>query len=91
MSEDLAQRFEQAQRDVKALTRRPNDDELLKLYAFFKQATAGDASGPRPGMLDFVGRAKFDAWKGLAGLDADDAMTGYLKAAQQLIDKYRGA
>ena len=85
---ELQEAFEQAQRDVKALTARPSDDELLKLYALFKQATSGDASGPRPGMLDFAKRAKYDAWKAIAGLDADDAMSGYVKAAGQIVAKY---
>jgi diazepam-binding inhibitor (GABA receptor modulating acyl-CoA-binding protein) len=89
MNEDLQARFEQAQLDVKALPKRPTDDELLKLYALFKQATAGDASGPRPGMLDFVGRSKFDAWKKVAGLDPADAMSSYVNTAEKIIAKYR--
>lgn len=89
MTEDLQGRFEQAQLDVKALPKRPADDELLKLYALFKQATSGDASGPRPGMLDFVGRSKFDAWKNVGGLDTADAMSSYISTAEKIIAKYR--
>jgi len=62
------QDFEQAQKRVKTLTSRPGNDQLLKLYSLFKQATAGDASGKRPGMFDLKGRAKFDAWAGNKGL-----------------------
>lgn len=39
----------------------------LKIYALFKQATKGDVVGSRPGMIDFVGRAKYDAWAALKG------------------------
>ena len=59
---DLDAAFEQAQKDVKTLTERPSNDDLLALYSLFKQATDGDVSGKRPGMLDMVGRAKYDAW-----------------------------
>ncbi|MGB1581359.1 MAG: acyl-CoA-binding protein, partial [Nevskiales bacterium] len=67
---DLQAQFEQAQVDVKTLTERPSNDDLLTLYATFKQATAGDVSGKRPGMMDFVGRAKFDAWEKLKGMSS---------------------
>ncbi|HWU67873.1 MAG TPA: acyl-CoA-binding protein, partial [Stenotrophobium sp.] len=59
---DLKPLFEKALKDVKTLTKRPSNDDLLTLYALFKQATDGDVSGSRPGMLDMVGRAKYDAW-----------------------------
>lgn len=72
--------FEQAQADVKTLTKRPDNDDLLFLYASFKQASAGDVSGKRPGMLDMVGRAKYDAWAKLKG-------TAQAQAEQQYIDK----
>ena len=51
--------FEQAQKDVKTLTQRPGNDDMLALYAHFKQASQGDASGSRPGMFDMINRAKF--------------------------------
>ncbi|MEM9384656.1 MAG: acyl-CoA-binding protein [Pseudomonadota bacterium] len=85
---ELEQAFEQAQQDVKALTKRPSDDEMLKLYALYKQASSGDVSGSRPGMLDFVGRAKYDAWAKISGLDRDDAMRSYISTAKSLISTY---
>lgn len=38
----IIQRFAAAAEAVKALTKRPTDDELLELYALFKQASVGD-------------------------------------------------
>lgn len=75
---DLTTQFETAVAASKTLTQRPSNDTLLQLYALFKQATQGDASGKRPGMLDPVGRAKFDAWKKLAGTDSDSAKQTYI-------------
>ncbi len=73
---DLQVRFAQAQQDVQAL--RPDNTAMLKLYALYKQATKGDATGDRPGTFDFVARAKFDAWSEVAGVSADDAMHQYI-------------
>jgi diazepam-binding inhibitor (GABA receptor modulating acyl-CoA-binding protein) len=83
--EDLSAKFEDAQKRVKALTRAPSSDELLELYALYKQATSGDASGSRPGMMDFKGRAKFDAWTARKGLGKDDAMRKYVALVDRLV------
>src|SRR5258707_1261880 len=58
----LAEDFAAAQTRVKKLARTPSNDELLDLYSLYKQASVGDVQGTRPGMLDFKGRAKYDAW-----------------------------
>lgn len=81
---DLIANFEDAQKRVKALTKSPSNDELLELYALYKQATAGDVAGSRPGMFDVKGRAKYDAWAKKKGLNKDSAMTGYVALAAQL-------
>jgi diazepam-binding inhibitor (GABA receptor modulator, acyl-CoA-binding protein) len=61
------QEFEQAVTRSKELTKRPSNEELLELYALYKQATEGDASGERPGGFDFKAIAKHDAWADLKG------------------------
>ena len=53
----LGDRFAQAQEDVTGLAERPDNHTMLKLYALYKQATKGDATGERPGGFDFVARA----------------------------------
>jgi diazepam-binding inhibitor (GABA receptor modulator, acyl-CoA-binding protein) len=80
--------FQQAQSDVHRLPQTPNNDELLELYALYKQATIGDASGKRPGMLDFRARAKFDAWAKCSGTSKTDAELRYVKLVEQLKAKY---
>lgn len=84
---DLAAKFEDAQRRVKGLSKTPSNDDLLELYAFYKQATSGDVSGSRPGMLDLKGRAKFDAWTKKKGTSKDEAMTKYVA----LVDRLAGS
>ena len=79
--------FDKAQEDVKTLTKRPSNDDFLFLYAHFKQANGGDVSGSRPGMLDMVGRAKYDAWAKLKGTKTEQAMKNYLGVVERLLGK----
>jgi len=84
----LADDFSGAQARVKQLPRTPASDELLELYALYKQATSGNVSGERPGMMDFKGRAKFDAWAARKGVSTDQAMTAYVALVEKLAAKY---
>ncbi|MBT8137768.1 MAG: acyl-CoA-binding protein [Gammaproteobacteria bacterium] len=84
MSEDLKEQFEAAAVASKSLSRRPANEDMLELYSLYKQATIGDVSGERPGGFDFVGGAKFDAWSGLKGLTAEEAMRRYVAKIEAL-------
>ncbi len=81
---ELTQRFEQAVKDSKNLAERPDNMTLLKIYALYKQGSAGDVEGKRPGFSDMVGRAKWDAWNGLKGTSKDDAMQQYVDLIEDL-------
>lgn len=63
---------------------KPSNELKLEFYALYKQATEGDVSGKRPGMMDFVGRAKHDAWEKLKGTSADEAMQRYIDKLESL-------
>jgi len=86
---DLKAQFEQAQKDVNTLTKRPSNEDFLFLYSHFKQANAGDVKGDRPGMLDMVGRAKYDAWAKLKGLKPDQAMQKYADKVTALLKTHK--
>ncbi len=86
MTDDLRVRFEKAAKDVLSLSTRPNNEALLQLYAYYKQATSGDVQGRRPGFTDFAGRAKYDAWKKLKGMPSEEAMEYYVQLVEQLKD-----
>lgn len=79
--------FEAAGIAVKTLAQPPDNEALLGLYALYKQATLGDATGERPGMMDVTGRAKYDAWAQRKGMTREDAMAGYTA----LVEKLRSA
>jgi acyl-CoA-binding protein len=81
---DTKARFEDAQARAKQLRETPPNEDLLELYGLYKQATVGDVTGSRPGMLDIKGRAKFDAWSKLKGTSKEDAMTKYVAVVDRL-------
>jgi acyl-CoA-binding protein len=81
---DLKARFEQAVAESKQLPEKPDNMTLLKIYALYKQATAGDVDGKRPGFTDMVGRAKWDAWNELKGQSAEESMQAYIDLIESL-------
>lgn len=81
---DLKARFEQAVAESKSLPEKPDNMTLLKIYALYKQATAGDVDGSRPGFTDMVGRAKWDAWNALKGQSSEQAMQEYVDLIESL-------
>jgi acyl-CoA-binding protein len=80
----LQEQFDAAVKDSKSLRKKPDDETLLEIYSYYKQATEGDATGSRPGAFDFVGRAKYDAWKAREGMGRDVAMKAYVKLIAHL-------
>ena len=72
----------------KELTKRPSNEELLDLYALFKQATESDVSGERPGGFDFKAIAKFDAWASKKGMSKENAMQDYIQLVSKLQESY---
>ena len=81
---DLQALFEQAAKDVHALTERPDNDTLLRLYALYKQGAEGDVNGTKPGFFDFVGTAKYEAWAKLKGTAQDAAQQKYVDLVKKL-------
>lgn len=82
--DDLEAKFEAAAAAAKQTKKKPDNATLLKLYAFYKQATDGDVKGDRPGGFDFVGGAKYDAWAKLKAVSKDEAMQNYIKQVEKL-------
>ncbi len=76
--------FENAVKESTSLSERPSNQDLLKLYALYKQATTGDNNGESPTGFDFKAIAKYNAWKELNGLSGDDAMSQYIDLINSL-------
>lgn len=78
------QEFEDATVRIKQATRLA-PAQLLRLYALFKQATVGDVCGEGPGVFDFKGRAKHEAWEAAKGLGAEAARAAYVEFVNELV------
>ncbi len=92
---DLASRFEAALEKVRTAPSdgpmKPSNEMKLKMYALYRQARDGDVSGKRPGMMDLVGRYKYDAWASLKGTSSEDAMRRYVEEVEGIERKFTGA
>lgn len=84
---DLEEQFEAAADRGQKLPEQPSNDDLLDMYALYKQGTEGDVSGDRPGMMDIQGRAKYDAWAEREGMDQEEAMRRYIDLVERLEDE----
>ncbi|KAM4710672.1 acyl-CoA-binding protein-like [Anableps anableps] len=84
----MTEAFEKAAEEAKVLKQRPDQGELSALYGLYKQATVGDVNTERPGMFDFTGKAKWDAWNAKKGLSKDEAMAAYVELVEKLKEKY---
>ncbi|KAI0303576.1 acyl CoA binding protein-domain-containing protein [Multifurca ochricompacta] len=76
-------KFDKAVAIVKSLPKggpiQPSQDDQLYFYSYYKQATIGDVDIPRPGLLDFTGKAKWDAWNERKGVTSEEAYVKYVE------------
>ena len=78
--EDACKRMES--QDIAEAVGALSNEDKLEFYALFKQAKVGDTNTDRPGMMDFKGKAKWDAWKAKEGMSQDDASAAYVAKVQ---------
>lgn len=78
------QDFENALNQVKLLKKDPGNEVKLRLYALYKQATEGPCNMPKPGVFDFVNKAKWDAWNALGSLPKETARQNYVDLVSSL-------
>lgn len=82
---EINERFEQAVTHSKSLASRPNNAVMLKLYALYKQSTIGDINiAPPSDDMDFIAKAKFDAWEQVNGKPKQEAMQEYADLVSSL-------
>jgi small subunit ribosomal protein S27Ae len=81
--------FKEATEQARAL-KNLNNEDLLTLYKYYKQATVGDCNTERPGMFDLTGKAKWDAWNSLRGLSQEESKSKYIASVAALKLMNRG-
>ncbi|OUS25197.1 acyl-CoA-binding protein [Gammaproteobacteria bacterium 45_16_T64] len=88
---DVKSQFEAAVNYVKTVegdSFKPSNDLKLEMYGLFKQGSSGDVQGKRPGMTNFIARAKYDAWAKLKGTSGEQAMQSYIDKIEGLKGKH---
>jgi diazepam-binding inhibitor (GABA receptor modulator, acyl-CoA-binding protein) len=80
--------LQNAEARLRTLTTAPTNEELLEIYALYKQALLGDCLQPKPGIFDVKAQFKWKAWKAKAGLSQRDATVKYAQLVDKLLEKY---
>jgi len=60
-------------------TFQPTTDLQLKFYSYFKQATEGPNTKPKPSFWDIPGQVKWSSWKNLGSMTKEEAMAAYIE------------
>jgi len=81
--------FLNAAKYIKKLKTSPNNDELLELYKYYKQATIGDNNTIKPFSIYFKEISKWNAWNSVKGIDLHTSEVEYIKLVNLMIKKYR--
>ncbi|XP_043555856.1 acyl-CoA-binding domain-containing protein 6 isoform X7 [Chiloscyllium plagiosum] len=80
----LEAEFERAAARVQTLAHAAGRETLLYLYSRFKQAKFGKCNVPKPGFFDFEGKQKWEAWKAVGDMTAQQAMQEYIATVKKL-------
>ena len=83
LQEDFKKAADRSKTDIKE---KPSNEQLLKLYALYKQGDEGDVTGDRPGGFDFKAIAKYNAWEELKGKSSEEAMKEYIDLVNKLAE-----
>ncbi|KAJ2718378.1 Enoyl-CoA delta isomerase 2, mitochondrial [Coemansia sp. Benny D115] len=79
----LLEKFLKASDEATTLATEPSNDDKLKLYAFYKRGL-GVTNMTQPGMFDFVGKKKYQAWVDVGDIPASEAQTQYIELVEKL-------
>ena len=88
MSTNINDIFIQATNDASKLLGKIDDDTLLLLYSFYKQATIGDNNTEKPSFFNFRASKKWEAWNSVKGLSNVVARGQYIKIVKDNLVKY---
>jgi len=79
--------FEKAAEDIKAKGKdlKLSDENMLKLYGLYKQATVGNNNTEKPSFYQIEAKAKWNAWEGNKGKSQEQAKVEYIAVVEGLI------
>ncbi|MFD0992311.1 acyl-CoA-binding protein [Tenacibaculum geojense] len=85
MTTDLDTKFKEAFNKVSKINKDLPPDVLLRLYAYYKQATKGDRFSVNDAEDDIKSAFKFNAWIQLRGMDENQAKEEYIELVNSII------
>ncbi|XP_057582677.1 acyl-CoA-binding domain-containing protein 6 isoform X2 [Hippopotamus amphibius kiboko] len=83
-SRSLTELFEKAAARLQGLVQVASREQLLYLYARYKQVKVGNCNTPKPSFFDFEGKQKWEAWKALGDSSPSQAMQEYIAVVKKL-------
>ncbi|XP_058130803.1 acyl-CoA-binding domain-containing protein 6 isoform X1 [Dasypus novemcinctus] len=83
-SRNLTELFEKAAVHLQGLIHVASREQLLYLYARYKQVKIGNCNTPKPSFFDFEGKQKWEAWKALGDSSPSQAMQEYIAVVKKL-------
>ena len=86
-SEDLTLEFLNSAKQIKNCNKSFENDILLKLYGYYKQATIGDCDNQSPSFWQVKEQAKWESWTAQKGMKKDHAMKRYVKVVSKLLEE----
>lgn len=87
MKTDLDNEFESAFLKASSSSIKLPPDIMLKLYAYYKQATSGSNYKSANGDVELINAFKLNAWLQLTSLTEDEAKQGYIDLVKKYIIK----
>lgn len=81
--------FTQAAEHLKLNHYKLMPDDLLDLYAFYKQGTIGDCNTTKPGIFQMQSRAKWSAWNELKGMTIEEAIQKYVQKLSECFPNWK--
>ncbi|KAM5148479.1 acyl-CoA-binding domain-containing protein 6 [Mantella aurantiaca] len=82
--EELGAHFEQAAQHAQNLAHVATTEQLLYLYARYKQVKVGKCNTSKPGFFDYEGKRKWDAWKSMGDCSKQQAMRDYIETVKKI-------
>ena len=83
-NKDLDIEFEEAYEKASNMTQGLPQDVMLRIYAYYKQATQGTIHADRMGSVDLRNAFKTNAWIQISHLSSDEAKRLYIETINSL-------
>jgi len=87
IQKDLDTRFQEAFEKASNMTQALPQDVMLRLYAYYKQATFGTAKYNQSENFGLIDAFKTNAWIQISHLSSDEAKEQYIKIINSLSEK----